>query len=204
MAARLKERYQDTIRGEMLGQFNYGNVMRVPKLEKIVVNMGVGDGQSEPRLLDAAMAELGLITGQKPSIRTARRSIAGFKVREGAKIAAMATLRGERMYEFMDRLLNVVIPRIRDFRGLSPNSFDGQGNYTMGLREQTIFPEINIDDVPRVRGMNVTFVIANSRSVEESRELLRKFGMPFRNQKESELRISDATEASEPPAGSEG
>ena len=181
MAARLKERYQDTIRGEMLGQFNYGNAMQVPKLEKIVVNMGVGDGQSEPRLLDAAMAELGLITGQKPSIRTARRSIAGFKVREGAKIAAMATLRGERMYEFMDRLLNVVIPRIRDFRGLSPNSFDGQGNYTMGLREQTIFPEVNIDDVPRVRGMNVTFVVANSRSVEESRELLRKFGMPFRN-----------------------
>jgi len=181
VAARLKERYQETIRGELLGQFDYGNIMQVPKLDKIVVNMGVGDGQTEPRLLDAAVDELALITGQKASIRAARRSIAGFKVRQGAKIACMVTLRGERMYEFMDRLLNVVIPRIRDFRGLSPDSFDGQGNYTMGLREQTIFPEVNIDDVPRVRGMNVTFVIGRSRSAEESRELLRKFGMPFQN-----------------------
>ena len=181
MPARLKERYKDTIHAEMREQFTFANPMEVPKLEKIVVNMGVGDAQTEPRLLDAAMAELALITGQKASIRKARRSIAGFKLREGSKIACMVTLRGERMYEFMDRLFNVVIPRVRDFRGVSPASFDQAGNYTMGLREQTIFPEVSIDDVSHVRGMNVTFVIANNRDTDESRELLRKFGMPFKN-----------------------
>jgi large subunit ribosomal protein L5 len=155
--------------------------MEVPKLEKIVVNIGVGDAQQEPRMLEAAMAELGAISGQKPSIRKAKKSIAGFKVRQGAKIACMVTLRGERMYEFMDRLFNIAIPRIRDFRGVPANSFDVFGNYTLGLREQTIFPELNIDSVARVRGMNITFVIKNSRATEESRELLRKFGMPFRN-----------------------
>jgi large subunit ribosomal protein L5 len=179
--ARLKERYNETIRIEMRDQFQHPNVMEVPRLSKIVVNMGVGDAQTEPRMLEAAVAELGQITGQKASIRKARRSIAGFKVREGAKIACMVTLRGERMYEFMDRLFNVVIPRIRDFRGVPPNSFDKDGNYTLGLREQTIFPEINMDSVARVRGMNITFVMSSSRSVEESRELLRKFGMPFRS-----------------------
>jgi large subunit ribosomal protein L5 len=165
----------------MRQQFQHANIMDVPRLAKIVVNMGVGDAQSEPRMLESAMTELSQITGQKASIRTARRSIAGFKVRAGARIACMVTLRGARMYEFMDRLLNVVIPRIRDFRGLSLNSFDKDGNYTMALREQTIFPEVNIDAVARVRGMNITFVIANSKSIDESRELLRKFGMPFRN-----------------------
>jgi len=178
--ARLRETYQKKILPEMREQFQFGNVMEVPRLEKVVVNMGVGDAQTEPRMLDAAMSELGAVTGQKPSIRRARKSIAGFKVREGAKIACMVTLRGDRMYEFVDRLFNVVIPRIRDFRGLSPNSFDKAGNYTLGLREQTIFPEITIDSVARVRGMNITFVIRNARSAEESRELLRKFGMPFR------------------------
>lgn len=181
MQARLKERYLNTIRPEMKAQFNHANIMEVPRIEKIVLNVGVGDAQQEPRLLEAAMGELGQITGQKPSIRRARKSIAGFKVREGAKIACTVTLRGERMYEFMDRLLNVVVPRIRDFRGLPATSFDKQGNYTIGLREQTIFPELNIDSVARVRGMNITFVIANSGSTEESRELLRKFGVPFRN-----------------------
>jgi len=161
-------------------QFHYKNVMQVPRLEKIVVNMGVGDGQAEPRLLEGAMSELGLISGQKPSIRLARRSIAGFKVRAGAKIACMVTLRGNRMYEFLDRLVNIVIPRIRDFRGLAPNSFDKAGNYTLGLREQTIFPEVSLDSVAKVRGMNITFVISNAGSIEESRELLKKFGMPFR------------------------
>jgi large subunit ribosomal protein L5 len=161
-------------------QFHYKNAMQVPRLEKIVVNVGVGDGQAEPRLLEGAMNELGLITGQKASIRVARRSIAGFKVREGAKIACMVTLRGDRMYEFLDRLVNIVIPRIRDFRGLAPNSFDKAGNYTLGLREQTIFPEVTIDSVAKVRGMNITFVISNAGSADESRELLRKFGMPFR------------------------
>ena len=180
MPARLKERYNTAIRAEMEQQFQYANIMQVPRLEKIVVNVGVGDGQSEPRLLEGAMSELGLITGQKPSIRLARRSIAGFKVREGAKIACMVTLRGDRMYEFLDRLVNIVIPRIRDFRGLAPNSFDKAGNYTLGLREQTIFPEVSIDSVAKVRGMNITFVISHSGSADESRELLRKFGMPFR------------------------
>lgn len=180
MAARLKERYVKAIHAEMREQFKYANPMQVPKLEKIVVNVGVGDGQSEPRLLEAAMNELGQITGQRPCVRRASKSIAGFKVRAGAKIACMVTLRGDRMYEFLDRLFNVVIPRIRDFRGVSPTSFDKAGNYTLGLREQTIFPELSIDEVAKVRGMNITFVIANARSADESRELLRKFGMPFR------------------------
>jgi len=165
----------------MRDEFKRDNVMQVPRLEKIVVNIGVGDAQTEPRMLDAAIADLGAITGQKGSIRKARKSIAGFKLRAGAKIACMVTLRGDRMYEFMDRLLNVVIPRIRDFRGVPLNSFDKAGNYTLGLREQTIFPEIAIDSVAKVRGMNVTFVISNARSAEESRTLLRKFGMPFRH-----------------------
>ena len=180
MAARLKEYYWKTIVPELREEFQHRNVMEVTRLAKIVVNVGVGDAQREPRTLDAAMKELALITGQKPSIRKARRSIAGFKVREGANIACVATLRGDRMYEFMDRLFNVALPRIRDFRGMSLNSFDRQGNYTMGLREQTIFPEVDLDEVQWVRGMNITFVMKNPRSREESRELLRKFGMPFR------------------------
>ncbi|MBN2309660.1 MAG: 50S ribosomal protein L5 [Candidatus Hydrogenedentes bacterium] len=181
MAARLKERYEAEILPAMRKQFEYKNVMEVPRLEKIVLNMGVGDATAEPRMLDAAMEELAIITGQKPSIRKARRSIASFKVREGANVGCTVTLRGARMYEFMDRLLNVAIPRIRDFRGVSPDSFDAHGNYTMGLREQTIFPEVSVDAVSRVRGMNVTFVIKNARTAEEGRELLRHFGMPFRN-----------------------
>jgi large subunit ribosomal protein L5 len=180
VAPRLKEKYNETIHKEMLEQLHRASVMEVPRLEKIVVNMGVGDAPTDARLLENAMAELGRITGQKPSIRKARRSISNFKVRQGANIGCMVTLRGDRMYEFMDRLFNVAIPRIRDFRGLPPSSFDGAGNYTVGLREQTIFPEIDVDNVARVRGMNVTFVIKNSRSADESRELLRKFGMPFR------------------------
>lgn len=180
MAARMKERYLKTIRAEMRTEFNHANIMEVPRLDKIVINVGVGDSQTEPRLLEAAMTELSQITGQKAIIRKAKKSIAGFKVREGAKIACMVTLRGERMYEFMDRLFNVVIPRIRDFRGISPTSFDKAGNYTLGLREQTIFPELNIDTIAKIRGMNVTFVIGGMGSPDENRELLRKFGMPFR------------------------
>ncbi len=180
MAPRLKERYDQEILPALRDQFQYGNVMQVPRLEKIVINMGVGDAPQDPRLMESATAELSRITGQKASIRKARKSISNFKVREGASIGCMVTLRGARMYEFMDRLFNVAIPRIRDFRGLPPNSFDSMGNYTLGLREQTIFPEVEVDAVTRVRGMNVTFVIRNSRSAEESRELLRKFGMPFR------------------------
>ncbi|HOD50922.1 MAG TPA: 50S ribosomal protein L5 [Candidatus Hydrogenedentes bacterium] len=180
MAARLREYYRETVRGALMQELGRKNVMNVPKLEKIVVNVGVGDSQTEPRYLEEAMDWLALITGQKGSIRTARRSIAGFKVREGAKIACTVTLRGNRMYEFLDRLLNIAIPRIRDFRGLSPKSFDKQGNYTLGLREQTIFPELDVDSISRVRGMNITFVISNSNSADDSHALLRKFGMPFR------------------------
>jgi large subunit ribosomal protein L5 len=164
----------------MREQYGYANVMQVPKLDKIVVNMGVGDSTQDPRLMDNAVAELTRITGQKPSIRKARRSISNFKVRQGVNIGCMVTLRGARMFEFMDRLFNVAIPRIRDFRGLPPNGFDQFGNYTLGLREQTIFPEIEVDNVTRSRGMNITFVIKNARSADESRELLRKFGMPLR------------------------
>lgn len=179
MAARLKERYDQTILPEMKEQFQFKNNLQVPRLTKVVVNMGVGDAIADPRNMDTAMAELATITGQKPSIRKAKKSISNFKLRAGVNIGCMVTLRGERMYEFIDRLFNVAIPRIRDFRGLSPKGFDKFGNYTLGLREQTIFPEVKVDDVNRTRGMNITFVIKNSRSAEESRELLRKFGMPF-------------------------
>ena len=177
----MRERYRTSIVPELRDEFKYENVMQIPRLDKIVVNMGVGEAPREPRMMEAALAELALITGQRGSVRKARRSIAGFKVREDTPIGCMVTLRGARMYEFMDRLFNVAIPRIRDFRGLSPKGFDAHGNYTMGLREQTIFPEVDIDAVTRVRGMNITFVIRNSESAEESAALLRKFGMPFRN-----------------------
>jgi large subunit ribosomal protein L5 len=181
VTVRLKERYIEAIMPELKKQFGYKNVMQTPKLEKIVINMGVGDAIGDPRMLEMAVAELGQIAGQKASIRTAKKSISNFKLREGAKIACMVTLRGDRMYEFIDRLFNVAIPRIRDFRGVSNKGFDHSGNYTLGLKEQTIFPEINIDKVTRVRGMNITFVIKNTKSTEESRELLRKLGMPFAN-----------------------
>jgi large subunit ribosomal protein L5 len=165
----------------MMEEFGCRNVMDVPKLDKVVINMGVGDAIGDPRMMETAMAELGQIAGQKPCIRKARKSISNFKLRAGANIACMVTLRGERMYEFIDRLFNVAIPRIRDFRGMPVKSFDAFGNYTLGLKEQTIFPEINIDKITRPRGMNITFVIKNSKSAEQSRELLRKLGMPFAN-----------------------
>jgi large subunit ribosomal protein L5 len=164
---------------EMKSEYNIASPMNVPYLEKIVINMGVGDCIKEPRMLEMAMTELSAITGQKPSVRNARKSISNFKVRAGMKIGCMVTLRGDRMYEFVDRLFNVAMPRIRDFRGVSTKSFDRFGNYTLGLKEQTIFPELNLDAVTRVRGMNVTFVIRNSESADQSRMLLRKLGMPF-------------------------
>ncbi|MBI2431330.1 MAG: 50S ribosomal protein L5 [Candidatus Hydrogenedentes bacterium] len=179
MAARLKEQYFKAILPELKQQFGHTNDLQVPRLNKIVVNMGVGDAISDPRNMDTAMAELAVITGQKPSVRKSRKSISNFKLRAGVNIGCMVTLRGERMYEFVDRLFNIAIPRIRDFRGLSPKGFDQFGNYTLGLREQTIFPEVKVDDVNRTRGMNITFVIKNSHSADESRELLRKLGMPF-------------------------
>lgn len=181
MTPRLKEKYRNDIHPALKEKFNLANPMEVPKLTKIVVNMGVGDAITDARNMESAVAELAVITGQQPSVRRARRSIANFKLREGAQIGCMVTLHGNRMFEFMDRLFNVAIPRIRDFRGMSNKSFDARGNYTLGLREQTIFPEVNADNVTRVRGMNITFVIQGARSKEESFELLSQFGMPFQN-----------------------
>ena len=181
MTPRLKERYNTTILPELKEAFQLSNPMDVPRLEKIVVNMGVGDGPTEARLMEMALEELSIITGQRPLVRKARKAISNFKLRKGHEIGCMVTLRADRMYEFMDRLFNVAVPRIRDFRGMSPDAFDGQGNYTLGLVEQTIFPEVNIDSVQRVRGMNITFVIKNSGSKEASFELLKKLGLPFRS-----------------------
>lgn len=181
MVPRLKEHYQTKVAPELKNKFGYENVMQIPRLEKLVVNMGVGDGREDPKLLDSAMAELATITGQRPSRRKAKKSISSFKLRAGQHIGCTVTLRGDRMYEFMDRLFNIAVPRIRDFRGVSRNSFDGQGNYTLGLREQTIFPEVNPDQVTKVRGMNITFVIKGSGDNEVSREFLGLMGMPFRS-----------------------
>lgn len=181
MAARLRAKYNDEVVPKLITEFNIKNVMSVPKLAKIVVNMGVHGAQLEARLLENAVKELTLITGQKASIRKARKSIAGFKLREGQNIACMTTLRGDRMYEFLDRLVSIAIPRVRDFRGVSPKGFDKAGNYTLGIRDQTIFPEVNLDQVDGIRGMNITFVIDNAGSADKGRELLRLLGMPFRN-----------------------
>jgi large subunit ribosomal protein L5 len=177
--ARLKEKYRNAIAPAMREKYKYPNPMRTPKIEKVVVNMGVGDANQEPRFLEMAQAELAQITGQKPSIRKARKSISNFKLREGQSIGCTVTLRGDRMYEFLDRLFNVAMPRIRDFRGIPTNSFDKFNNFTLGLKEQTIFPEINQDAVQRVRGMNVTFVIKNAETRDESFELLQQMGLPF-------------------------
>lgn len=181
MVARLKDVFKTDVMPALQEEFKYENVMQIPRLEKIVVNMGVGDATADAKLMDSAVAELTLITGQKPVIRKARKSISNFKLRAGVNIGCMVTLRGDYMWEFVDRLFNIAIPRIRDFRGVSPKSFDKFGNYTLGVREQTIFPEIDLDKVTSVRGMNITFVIKNANSSEESRALLRKLGMPFAN-----------------------
>ena len=181
MPARLKEQFFSSIRPEIKEELKLNNIMEVPVLEKVVINMGVGDAIGDPRNMDNAVNELTQITGQKPSVRVARKSISNFKLREGAKIGCMVTLRDQRMYEFVDRLFNVAMPRIRDFRGVSPKAFDNSGNFTLGIREQTIFPEVKIDDVNRVRGMNVTFVIRNAKTADEGRALLKKLGMPFTN-----------------------
>jgi large subunit ribosomal protein L5 len=181
VAVRLKEKYDSEVVAALREQFKYENVMQVPRLEKIVVNMGVGDTIADAKMMDVAVAELALITGQKPVVRKARKSISNFKLRAGANVGCMVTLRGRYMWEFMDRLFNIAIPRIRDFRGLSPKAFDKFGNYTLGIREQTIFPEVDLDKVTRVRGMNITFVVKNTESAEESRALLQRLGMPFAN-----------------------
>ena len=176
---RLMERYQNDVVKSLVEKFNYSSSMQAPKVEKIVLNIGVGDAVSNSKLLDEAVNELTLITGQKPVITRAKKSIAGFKLREGALIGCKVTLRGERMYEFLDKLVNISLPRVRDFRGVSNNSFDGRGNYTLGIKEQLIFPEINFDKVNKLRGMDIVFV-TTAKSDEEGRELLAQLGMPFK------------------------
>jgi large subunit ribosomal protein L5 len=177
--ARLRDRYDEEIALALKERFGIENPMRIPRLEKIVVNMGVGEAAQNSRALDGAMEDLARITGQKAQMRRARKSIAGFKIREGMPVGARVTLRGERMWEFLDRLISVALPRVRDFRGVSPNSFDGHGNYALGLREQLIFPEISYDAIDATRGLDVA-VVTTTESDEEARELLRLLGMPFR------------------------
>ncbi|MGP4042214.1 50S ribosomal protein L5 [Gracilibacillus sp. D59] len=174
----LKEKYNDEIVSSLVEKFNYDSVMEVPKVEKIVVNMGVGDAVQNSKALDAAVEELSQITGQKPVITKAKKSIAGFRLREGMPIGAKVTLRGERMYDFLQKLIDVSLPRVRDFRGISNKAFDGRGNYTLGVKEQLIFPEINYDQVNKVRGMDVV-IVTTANSDEEAAELLTQLGMPF-------------------------
>ena len=175
---RLQERYENEVVKSLMEKFNYSSKMQAPKIEKIVLNIGVGDAVSNSKLLDDAVNELTLITGQKPVVTRAKKSIAGFKLREGQAIGCKVTLRGERMYEFADRLINLALPRVRDFRGVNPNAFDGRGNYALGIKEQLIFPEIEYDKVDKVRGMDVIFV-TTAKTDEEARELLKQFNMPF-------------------------
>ena len=176
---RLKEKYNNVIKSELQNKYNYKSVMEVPKLDKIVVNIGVGDASHNSKLLEVAMKELEIITGQKPVATKAKKAIAGFKLREGQAIGCKVTLRGENMYNFLDKLISITLPRVRDFRGLSNKSFDGRGNYTMGLTEQLIFSEINYDDVVKVRGMDIVFV-TTAKTNEEAYDLLKGFGMPFK------------------------
>jgi large subunit ribosomal protein L5 len=177
-APRMKVRYREEIVASLQQQLGFGNVNQVPRLEKIIVNMGVGDAIKDGRMLDAALEDLTTITGQKPVVTKARKSIAGFKLREGMSIGAKVTLRGDRMWEFLDRLVSLALPRIRDFRGLDPRSFDGHGNYTFGVTEQLIFPEVDYDKVLKVRGMDIT-IVTTGRNDEEGRALLAAFGFPF-------------------------
>ena len=184
VAPRLKQRYRDEIRDGLQEQFGYGNVMQIPGVVKVVVNMGVGDAARDAKLIDGAVRDLATITGQKPQVRRATKSIAQFKLREGMPIGAKVTLRGDRMWEFLDRLLTIALPRIRDFRGLSPTQFDGRGNYTFGLTEQSMFHEINQDRIDRVRGMDIT-VVTTAKNDDEGRALLKQLGFPFRSNEAS-------------------
>ena len=176
--SRLKEKYLNEIKDEMQKKFEYKNVMQIPKLDKIVINMGVGEAKENAKILDTAVKDLETITGQKAVVTRAKNSVANFKLREGQPIGCKVTLRGERMYEFLDRLVNLALPRVRDFRGVNPNAFDGRGNYALGIKEQIIFPEIEYDKVDKVRGMDIIFV-TTAKTDEEARELLTLFNMPF-------------------------
>lgn len=178
--ARLKDRYQNEIAPALQQKFSYTNVMQIPKVDKIVINMGVGEAVQNSKAIDSAVADMMKLSGQKPVVTKAKKSIAAFKLREGMPIGCKVTLRGQRMYEFMDRLLNVALPRVRDFRGVSAKAFDGRGNYTLGIKEQLIFPEMEYDKIDKLRGMDVVFV-TTAKTDEEARELLRGFGMPYRD-----------------------
>jgi len=175
---RLEEKYTKEIKDALMQKYNYKSVMQIPKLDKIVVNMGVGDARENSKAVESAANDLGLITGQKPIITKARKSVATFKVREGMNIGCKVTLRGSKMYEFVDRLFNAALPRVRDFRGINPNSFDGRGNYALGIKEQLIFPEIDYDKIDKIRGMDIIFV-TTAKTDEEARELLTLMGAPF-------------------------
>ena len=176
--SRLKEQYQNEIIDAMIKKFGYKNIMEVPKLDKVVINMGVGEAKENAKVLESAIADMEKIAGQKAVVTRAKNSVANFKIREGLPIGCKVTLRGEKMYEFVDRLINLALPRVRDFRGVNPNAFDGRGNYALGIKEQLIFPEIEYDKIDKVRGMDVIFV-TTAKTDEEARELLRQFNMPF-------------------------
>jgi large subunit ribosomal protein L5 len=177
--ARLREKYENTLKKELMKKLKLKNIMQVPKVEKIIVNMGIGEATQNIKALDAAEADLRIITGQKPVVRKAKKSISSFRLRQGMPIGLSVTLRSDRMYEFLDRLISVVFPRIRDFRGISSKSFDGRGNYTVGLKDQLVFPEIDYNKVDKNRGMNIT-IVTTAKTDDEARELLKMFGMPFR------------------------
>ncbi len=177
----MQERYQNEVVPALQKAFNYRNVMEVPRIQKVVVNIGLGEAMGNPKALEAAVADLTTITGQKPVLNKARKSIANFKLREGVVIGTKVTLRGNRMWAFLDRLMNIALPRVRDFRGVSPDAFDGRGNYTLGLRDQLIFPEIEYDKIDKLRGMEIT-IVTTARNDEHSREMLRYLGMPFRKE----------------------
>ena len=178
MTARLKETYKNEVFNKLMDQFKYKNVMQVPKLEKVTINMGLGESKENSKILESAVEEIGLISGQRPVITKARKSIANFKVRQGMPVGAKVTLRGDNMYEFVDKLFNIALPRLRDFKGVSKNSFDGRGNYSMGLKEQLIFPEINYDKVDKIKGMNIVFT-TTAKTDEEAAALLAGLGLPF-------------------------
>ena len=176
--SRLRDQYENEIKDAMVKKFGYKNVMEIPQLDKVVVNMGVGEAKENAKILEAAMGDMEIITGQKPVATRSKNSIANFKIREGMPIGCKVTLRGEKMYEFVDRLVNLALPRVRDFRGVNPNAFDGRGNYALGIKEQLIFPEIEYDKIDKVRGMDIIFV-TTAKTDEEARELLTLFNMPF-------------------------
>ncbi len=182
MPPRLKERYRNEVVPALMKEFGYKNVMQVPRIEKVVLNMGVGAGAQDPKVLDGAVRDMALIAGQKPVVTRAKRSIAAFKIRAGQRIGCMVTLRGDRMWYFLDKLFNLAIPRIRDFGGINPNAFDGHGNFAMGLREQLVFPEIDYDQIDRIRGMDI-IITTTAKTDEEGRALLRHLGLPFRGER---------------------